>query len=264
MKVFNKICIVGNKLQAFSNNKNVFTVGEFLLLVNLELKIANGQNCYQVHVGQGLSDSCLNKVFASIKQHGLSQRFAFSGITEQTKRASCELTHKQDAKNIMISEPEKITDATFSCYLMLDENCAEMSDHLTGQHIQGMVLVESARQLINALTEKYFLSDKKYGEASYVLNTIDTKFLQYVFPLEVKFICEIEKIRRIPSGDFTAQTKINVYQNGELTMEVGLGFSVMSHQFMSEKESLMATNSLRKTLILPGSEIDAGMSLAVA
>lgn len=45
----------------------------------------------------------------------------------------------------------------FESHLMLNDRCAEMSDHVTGQHLQGMILIEAARQMTLAVTEMYFI-----------------------------------------------------------------------------------------------------------
>jgi hypothetical protein len=246
MKQFNNICVVGNKLKSFSNNKSVFTLDEFMCLLKLESKICDGKNYYNVHVGQGLNDDCLATIFSTVKKEHLNTRFIFSGVTEKTQRASLEATHKHDSKNIMISKPLKLEERFFESYLMLDENCAEMSDHITGQHIQGMVMIEAARQMINSFTEDYLLEAEQKKNASYVLKGVNTKFHQYIFPLELKMVCELTKFRRVPNGDFNAIAKISALQHGELAMEIELDYSVINKKYIEDKENNLALNSLRK------------------
>lgn len=246
MNGYNNICIVGNKLNAFSNNANVFTLDEFLSLLKLEKKTGARKYHYSVHIGQGLNDASLALIFSTIKTENLSKKFIFSNITEKTQRASLESTHKHHVKNIMVSKSKKISETKFESYLMLDENCAEMSDHISGQHLQGMVMIEAARQMINSLTEEHLLTEQQKNNSSYVLNHMKTQFHDYIFPLEVKMVCELIKLRRVPSGDFTTDTKISIFQSNELTMEIDLSYSVFNKEYIKEKEKNMAIRALKK------------------
>lgn len=240
-----EICVVSDKLGAFADNDKVVVASKFFDLLTMEEKKPSNCN-YNVHIGQGISDAALDNIFSTVKEKGLNSRFNFLGITQDTKRASLQATHKHQTKNIMISQPVRLSENSFESHLMLDENCAEMSDHVTGQHIQGMVLVEAARQMINALTEDHLLSPEQAKNTSYVLNNIDSKFYQYVFPLEVKLHCEIVKIRRVANNNFTATTKVSIIQGNELMMEVGLGYSVISKDYIQQKEKNMALNAIMK------------------
>lgn len=258
-----EICVVSDKLKAFADNERVLIVSQFLELLAEESQHAHG-TYYNVHIGQGISDAGLDNIFSTIKNNRLTARFNFLGITQDTRRASLKATHKHEVKNIMISQPERLSDSVFESYLMLDENCAEMSDHVTGQHIQGMVMVEAARQMINALTEDHLLTPEQAKDTSYVLNNVDSKFYQYIFPLEVKLRCEIVKIRRVANNNFTASTKISVMQGDEVMMEVGLGYSVISKSYIEQKEKNMAMNAVMRILEIGRAHLSRGQGLRAA
>lgn len=100
-------------------------------------------------LGQGLS------YFERKKLESLSKKRKIRNIVNQgLKLASNPVTHKHKTSNIMISDPQKIAKDRFNAHLMVDAQCAEMSDHITGRHIQGMVLIEAARQMMLACAEK--------------------------------------------------------------------------------------------------------------
>ncbi len=81
-----------------------------------------------------------------------------------------------------IGVAEKVNENLFSLPLLIDERCELMTDHQTGQHIQGMILVEACRQTFIAVTEEFYMSDK-VGQSYYVINDMNIKFSNFLFPL---------------------------------------------------------------------------------
>ncbi|ETS33145.1 A-factor biosynthesis repeat protein [Photorhabdus khanii NC19] len=79
----------------------------------------------------------------------------------------------------MIGVAEKVNKNLFSLPLLIDERCELMADHQTGQHIQGMILIEACRQTFIAVTEEFYMSDK-VGQSYYVImaNEITKAILQ--------------------------------------------------------------------------------------
>lgn len=264
MNQVNKICVVGNKLERFADNHNVFTAKQFLELLSLERKMLNGVNRYEVHIGQGLNNNMLKKISQQASFLQLKERLVFKGILDGATRAENNLTHKQKAKNTLISSPEQVEENFFRAYLMLDEGCADMSDHLTGQHIQGMVLVEAARQMVNAVSEKFLVEGARKGKVGFVLNTMDSTFYHYAFPLEIAVSCQLINIRRVKNGFFSATAEIVFCQYEKKIMSIKLNYSVTCKKFLHEKESSLANDSLDKVLgLMSNNSISTGFSAAI-
>lgn len=243
-----KIVIIGNKLNDFANNKNILTYQQFNYLLKIESKLAGSTNKYKIHLGQGLSDLQIKSVFENIYDLNLIDRFSLSGVMHKIGRAGCGLTHKIKTENSMISEPEKISELTFRSYLMLDESCAEMSDHITGQHIQGMVLIEAARQMVNAVSEKFLIHSHSRKRKGFVLHSLNSTFLEYIFPLDVEFIFKLEKLRHGLDGNFKAHANIQALQNSKLMMSIDIGFSVMEKNTLLGLESQRAETAVEKVI----------------
>src|SRR5207248_782480 len=102
-------------------------------------------------------------------------------IDHVSPRASQETTHKHFTRNIAISTPTRVTDDSFSAQLLLDEGNDILTDHLTGEHIQGVALVEAARQMWTAVTEMFLRQGDE--QVRLVLDQLSAKFTKYVFPL---------------------------------------------------------------------------------
>lgn len=245
-----KIIIIGNRLIEFSNNKNIFTFDQFLHLLSIENKLLNSHNNYLVNIGQGLNDQQINDIQDKIEQLDLSHRFHLTGALSHASRANSGLTHKINSHNSMISEPYKLSSSEYKSYLLIDEACAEMSDHITGQHIQGMVLIEASRQMVNSVSEKYLISDKNTARKGFVLNSISSTFFEYVFPMEVELIFTLDKLRKGLDENFKAEASISVYQHEKVMMKINVIFSVMDKKTLLNIESKMAELSVEKALSL--------------
>jgi hypothetical protein len=56
----------------------------------------------------------------------------------------------------MLSLPRRVSESCFEADVLVDDAGEHMSDHVSGQHLPGMVLIEAARQMILAVTEEFF------------------------------------------------------------------------------------------------------------
>lgn len=243
-----KIIIIGNRLIEFANNKNILIFDQFSYLLDIESKLINSQNNYLINIGQGLNSQQINDIRKKIKQLDLSHRFHLTGALAHAIPASSELTHKLKSQNSMISEPYRLSASQFKSYLLLDEACAEMSDHITGQHIQGMVLIEASRQMVNSVSEKFLIADNNTARKGFVLNSISATFFEYVFPLEVELVFTLDKVRRGLNNNFKAEASISIYQHEEIMLEINVIFSVMDKKTLLNIESKMAESSVEKAL----------------
>jgi len=247
MRTNRVMCLVGDKLSQFrENNHDVLTVAEFEdFLKKVAMKELDEQ--LVVVVGQGVSESHLASFQEAISKKGLRGMRIVVPAAEHKKKAGA-LTHKHKNENEMISLPQQISGNCYESYLILDDRCSEMSDHVTGKHLQGMIIIEAARQMTLAVTEKYFMDEKDRANFSFVTNSLHTYFHGYIFPCDVKLEYTITK----HSGKIGSNSKFDVnikfIQSDENKAEVNYQFSVLNKNFIKEKEDVLAKNSVKKYL----------------
>lgn len=146
-----KIYIVGDKFISCSRYENIFTVSQFLeILKKRELKKS------QVIVGQGINKSTLDIIQDEINKTNARQEIVLK--EKVSNKVDKEMVRKNKSDNVLITTPELIrmgSETIFTASLAVDENCAEMADHVTGQHIQGCLLTEAALQLGRVVMETH-------------------------------------------------------------------------------------------------------------
>lgn len=108
-------------------------------------------------------------------------------------RATKRFAHKSRSENILISTPRKLADRKFEMDLCFSSQNEFFLDHMTGMHIQGMALIEAARQAFLAVTESHFL-DGSSEDYYFVIKSMDTSFQNFVFPFDATLTYDITKI----------------------------------------------------------------------
>lgn len=190
-------------------------------------------------IGQGLSKWQISSLLLIARNHECGTKiFPYNYMTNPQ---ICNKTvHKLKLKNTMISLPEKIDDDNYRSALFIDDECAEMSDHMTGCHIQGMVLIEAARQMINAVSDQFYIKD---GINFFILNDLNAKFHHYIFPLDVELNYNIINIKHGLNGNFTAEAQIVFLQNNSIGATVFSKFQAMDSKIMGDYEKMLAKKS---------------------
>jgi hypothetical protein len=149
----------------------------------------------------------------------------------------------------MITIPVELSKNHYQSFLIMNDNCAESSDHITGQHIQGMVLIEAARQMMLSVTENYFLLSQEKENPYFTLNKINTNFLRFTFPVEIVINYQVMNITKKTNGSIKSTCKILFEQLGQTVAEIEIDFCVYSKDIIAVIEKTMAADTLQKALL---------------
>ncbi|WP_415883798.1 AfsA-related hotdog domain-containing protein [Neptuniibacter sp. QD34_54] len=242
LKEQKSLIVVGDKFTCFGSIPGAITASKLARIMEGYDKETPMPKV--VVFGQGLSESWIEFFKSTNVENNLKIVF----IEDKTSpvRAGRSQAHKVNRKNVLISSPSEVGENQFSMQLRLDDDCEIMADHTTGHHIQGMVLIEAARQSFLAVTEKFYLSkDKSYY---FVINNMDVNYKKFAFPIETKINFDITSVKSIKDERFSATTDIDFIQNGESICTVNVKYTAILNENLSKKERDMAEESLKFAL----------------
>lgn len=113
---------------------------------------------------------------------------------------------------------------------------------MTGQHIQGMAVIEAMRQAFLTVTEQFFLEDTEEGYY-FVIHEMAIRFERFVFPVEAQVNYKIQE-QRVKSGRYYAQVEVTVKQGGHVCAVSNISFTAYNSVFISDKESQIAQDTI--------------------
>lgn len=241
------VLIVGDKFLQFAASKDVMTVTQLRSLLSLPQMIRLDANRFTLLPGQGLGDDDMDAVTALAAASPHRESFNLRMWKQRPRRAPGKLSHKRRPENTLISEPRRRSEDQFEMDLLIDEDCELMADHQTGQHVQGMVLMEAARQSFLAVTEVFFLPADA-GKFYFVINELSASYSRFAFPVDARIHYTIREkdIRNPLRQSFTAD--IEVEQCGQKAASFKAVFTVFEDQRISAKEEVLARDALNQHL----------------
>ncbi|WP_183021902.1 MULTISPECIES: AfsA-related hotdog domain-containing protein [Delftia] len=248
------IYVVGNKFHEFGKHESVKTLAEICEMIRTSsfdglpagTRIAPGQGLREADV-QALHDHGL----WSLAAHGVD----VSPTLLRPSRASRVQTHKHHFRNSIISHPERIGNTHYRASLLLDERSELMGDHQTGQHIQGMVLVEAARQMFLAVTEEYFIGDAWVEPYYFVINEMSANFSAFVFPVEATLDYHIRSHDVANASRLAFDVTTSIFQAGEPAMEISFQFTAYHASRIKEAEDRQARKLLASLNVVAGAQL---------
>ena len=161
--------IVGDRFISFCKETDNIIYSEFI-------KSPQKLSKTSLIIGLGLSQNELKAIQKISDKYQIKLFF-------KNSPADCCITHKYKEKNCLISKPVQISENTYEASLILDDESELLSDHITGLHLQGMILIEACRQMFISVAMDYFsknfFSNERYG----AINSMDSQFESYTFPI---------------------------------------------------------------------------------
>ncbi|MBZ5876801.1 AfsA-related hotdog domain-containing protein [Chromohalobacter israelensis] len=235
------LILVSDKFIDFTLDKKAITVSQLSAMLEVPEHILPGK--LKLIPGLGISDNDIEELTTKINTHRTSpHRWDVSALASRPRPAETCLSHKRLPHNTLIGTPHQLDENRFRMDLCIDENSELMGDHQTGQHVQGMVLVEASRQAFLAVTEAFFQGE---GEDSvyFVINSMTTEFMGFVFPVH----SHIDY--RVVSKDINDRRKkfsveIDIIQGGDMRTRSSISFTVYPNRVISKREAALARDTV--------------------
>lgn len=129
-------------------------------------------------LGQGISSVDLEKI--KLENPSLFNLILNPNVVIKDHK----VTHKHKVENCHISSLVKISETDYSMSVMIDPQCSEILDHITGKHINASILIEAARQAFIAITEVFFLNPE--DKIFFILKNLESEFISFLYPLTIR------------------------------------------------------------------------------
>lgn len=242
-----KLVVVGDKFNEFANGKDVLTISQLELLTQIPANIIDKE--HEIIIGQGVRKDFAGKVISNQARNAIyGNKIKMCSLEKLFNDKKNEHCHKRLEQNVLIGPAEQTehNNNLFAMPLLIDERCELMADHQTGQHIQGMLLVEASRQAFIAVTEEFIYGQEK--GRYYVINSMAINFSSFLFPLPALVHFEyLEQDVNERRGRFKAQVRVT--QHNTLCASMDVSFTVYPSELISEKEKSLAEAAMRSAIL---------------
>ncbi|KUM03274.1 hypothetical protein KIF53_18555 [Chromobacterium subtsugae] len=250
--------IVADEFATFAQLEGVQTLGTLLAqLRSNQLEELRGS---RLVAGQGLNQAQRDQVYALGSSLGLLEELSHWRLWSCEAPAGRALSHKHKAENILISTPRRVDAHHFEADLLLDAHGELLLDHLTGFHVQGMVLTEACRQMFIATTEAHCLDENAPSKRYFVINEMNMSFLEFAFPLPASIRYTVLTSEQPRPGRYNFSANMEVWQNGKPAASMAVKFAVFDDAYLAPRERQLAEKALNAVL----EEARQALSLAPA
>lgn len=240
--------VVGDKFETYAQLDECISFSELqdkLERANFIKDIEEGDRYYP---GQGILAEQIQTFIESIEAKGISDYFSNWYSACALFKAKKKLTHKHKASNTLVTEPIRLGSNTFELKISIDGNNEFLNDHVTGFHLQGMLLIEAARQASMAVTKKFFLPKATSWHHYFVVHTIRVDFLSFAFPIDSKIICKIIDSDMTNPLKLSFNACIEIHQINVVVTTINFTFTLYQRHDIERKERWMAKKSLKHHL----------------
>lgn len=242
MEKLQSVLIVGDRFAEFGALNGAITVSRFAAM--LDGNALNTDIPERLIVGQGVSECWRAYLRERVKTRGLQVELAEEpGAGPRTGRR---FAHKHRRHNILITDPIQLGVQHYHCHLIVDDECELMADHTTGCHLQGMLLIEAARQSFLAVTERFVLdAEEKFY---FVINKLDVTYHRFTFPVSTEIDIRLRDLDHSRADRVSAHATMRFLQQGECVAEVQAAYTAIQEGHLLQREAQMAQAVLAQSI----------------
>jgi hypothetical protein len=241
--------LVGDRFAGFATHEQIVTV-DSLVDDMRRGRYHDLPEPLTVQVGQGVDEDDVARVAAAVEGISLGSRVAIADERGSRPLPSWRHVHKRRPQNVLIAGVQKVCDDTFQAALRIHNDNELLLDHQSGLHVQGMVLVEAARQMFLTVSECFYSSrwpDRRY---SYLLNSIATRFETPLFPIGATVGLTAERADLTNPAKLDFRVRIEVWQAGRCASSTVVEAVAVQDGRLKALETRLAERALAEALDL--------------
>jgi hypothetical protein len=234
------LLLVGNRFSGFSAaHPEVLTVSEFIRHLRNDAGAPEPEHL-TLRPGQGVGESQWDLLRLEIAERGLDHRIhLMPAIPAPAARRE---THKHVEANRLVARPRRTGPGRYRADLRVHNDNELLIDHQTGQHVQGMVAVEAARQMFLAVTERFLLPDDR--DRYFVIHSLATEFENFLFPLAAEIDYRIVEADTADPDKLTYTVEIGIEQAGRRCTRTSVRFTAFENRLIESKEQRRAEQAI--------------------
>jgi hypothetical protein len=245
------IFVVGDRCAAFADQTGARTVSGLVR----ELRAGVHQDALVLAEGQGVTGYDWELIRQELECAGLSSRTRIV-TSERGRLAGRSQTHKHREQNVLIAGLTRTGETTFRAELRVHDDQELQLDH-QASHVQGMVILEAARQMFLAVCEGFYRPLVSKHNPTYVYNRMESTFQQFLFPMNCTIECEILTADLSGSERLSFDIQTTFHQAEAQIAAVRMTGTALDKERMLRKEARCAQQVLRHAIgnLLPGTEL---------
>lgn len=254
------IIVVGDKFKEFAAGKDAVTMSQLRGLLAVPHLINHGGDRLVMVPAQGLSEEDITEILSLAHTAHGHESYDFSLWDSHPRRASSSHSHKRQRHNTVISEPRRTGEDSFVLDMLVDQECELMGDHQTGQHVQGMILMEAARQSFLAVTEAFYLP--KDGTSRYfVIDEMTIRYKKFVFPVGAQLTYTVRE-KDLSGSRQRFLVDVAVIQGNAEAASTTIGFTVFDAARIAKREGQLAVEALEMETAALAARLDSEIAEA--
>lgn len=200
----------------------------------------------RVVTGQGIGDAEISYLQDAIERRRLTGRVELVHTDEALARRQ-EL-HKAREDNVLVAGLTQVDDVTYEARLRLHDHNELLVDVQDRVHVQGMVVVEAARQMFLAVIERFVASRWPQQRYYIVLNSMNTTFSNFLFPVAATLRLTVDESDLSDPARLPVRTTVVVEQAGRPAASVVVDAAAFAPGLLEDRELRRAKSALAATV----------------
>ncbi|HET6711501.1 AfsA-related hotdog domain-containing protein [Amycolatopsis sp.] len=240
------VVVVADRFASFARGDRVLTLSALLTLLDSGGLRASGCH-WVVHFGQGVDTADGDRLEAACGRSGGSVRLA-DPETFRRRPEPPAVVHKSRPENVLLAGVHSPEPARCRAELRIHRDNELVLDHHTGEHVQGIVIIEAMRQICIAQFETAIRPGLPPGAYAGVWKRIDLSFEDFLFPLPatVESLIVESDLERETHLKFRATTAMR--QHGRTVATAGIEYSMIAQGRIDTLERRRADQATRAYL----------------
>lgn len=211
------VVVVADRFAQFGRLEHVLTMTELRALLSADP--AGGE--WVVHWGQGIRPEDREL----LDDAGPLVRIA-DGETLPSPVTPA-MVHKQRPENVLLAGVRNVSETHCSAELRIHRDNELILDHHTGQHVQGMVIIEAMRQICIAQFETGYRPRLEPGGYAGLWKRLNLSFDAFLFPVRATVEAEIADADLSRETSLRFLTTATVRQHGQVVASAEIEYSMI-------------------------------------
>lgn len=235
-----EVVLVADRFRGIAEDDRAFTVsGLVAALRGGRLRAADAP--LKIRLGQGITRHDLDYIEHVAAIHAPAGLHVVDTVAEPAPRHQ---VHKYQNSNVLLANLIRESATEFSADLRIDGDNELLLDHQTGEHVQGIVLVEAVRQLFLGAFELEY--GKRWPEQHFyiVWNSIELQFSSFLFPLPASLHAVLTPVSIEDPGKLEFAIEVEVRQFGRSVATTRITYAALPNERISQIERHKAAKAI--------------------